>query len=84
MPVDKDVFAFRLRQSDDFACSVNWNQKTALSQMREIESVRCDRAQGADAVRSSGGDAHVRSRDNSRRYRMLIGWMDDAPGRRRN
>ncbi len=26
MPVDKDVFAFRLRQSDDFACSVKWNQ----------------------------------------------------------
>ena len=26
MPVDEDVFAFRLRQSDDFACSVKWNQ----------------------------------------------------------
>jgi hypothetical protein len=26
MPFDKDVFAFRLRQSGDFVCSVKWNQ----------------------------------------------------------
>ena len=64
MPVDEDVFAFRLRQSDDFACSVNWNQKTSLSKIREIESVRCDRAQVADAGEIQRGDADVRSRDN--------------------
>jgi hypothetical protein len=37
MPVDKDVFAFRIRQSNDFACSCSGTE-SFLAQIQKIES----------------------------------------------
>jgi len=53
MPVDKDVFAFRLRQSDDFACSLKWNQNLLyLNSGNRICSLP-SRGEVADAMRST-------------------------------
>jgi hypothetical protein len=45
MPVDEDVFAFRLRQSDDFACSVQWNQNRIDLKFRKSNLFAAHRAQ---------------------------------------
>jgi hypothetical protein len=37
MPVDKDVFAFRIRQGDDFACSCSGTESSTM-QIQKIES----------------------------------------------
>jgi hypothetical protein len=37
MPVDKDVFAFRIRQRNDFACSCSGTE-SFLPQIQKIES----------------------------------------------
>jgi hypothetical protein len=37
MPVDKDVFAFRMRQRNDFACSCSGTESFAI-QIQKIES----------------------------------------------
>jgi hypothetical protein len=38
MPVDKDVFAFRMRQSYDFACSCSGTESSTM-QIQKIESL---------------------------------------------
>jgi hypothetical protein len=37
MPVDEDVFAFRMRQSDDFPCSCSGTESSTM-QIQKIES----------------------------------------------
>jgi len=63
MPVDKDGFAFRLRQSDDFACSLKWNQNLLYlnSGNRVCLLPSRDKSRRCDEINRGEADVHQRS-----------------------